>query len=93
MFFKNQNKFSGDGLGDLASMIDFAMLDSRATEKDIISSCNIAYKNRYHGIEVFLVMLKRVKNISQENLMMPLALSVLLTFLLARQPCKIKFIK
>ncbi|MBQ7452810.1 MAG: deoxyribose-phosphate aldolase [Clostridia bacterium] len=61
MFFKNQNKFSSDGLGDLASMIDFAMLDSRATEKDIISSCNIAYKNRYHGIEVFPCYVKTCK--------------------------------
>lgn len=62
MFGKKKKVLVADGLGDLASKVELTLLDPKACEKDIISLCNIAYKNRYLGVVVFPCFVKIAKD-------------------------------
>ena len=44
--------FDASALNSYSSVIEFTLLDPRATTKDIQDLCNIAYKNKYYGVVV-----------------------------------------
>lgn len=39
-----------EGIYDLNKMVDFTLLDARATSNDIEKLCDIAYKNKYYSV-------------------------------------------
>ena len=47
--FKNKTKENADVI-NVNSLIDFTLLDPRATVSDIEKLCDIAYKNQYYGV-------------------------------------------
>lgn len=62
MFKSKKRVLVADGMGDLNSKVELTLLDPKATEKDIISICNIAYKNRYLGVVVYPMFVKTAKD-------------------------------
>ena len=63
-----KKKLVADGLGDLNSRTELAMLDPRASFKDVASSLNIAYKNRYSAVEMFSKFVKDATKYVNEKL-------------------------
>ncbi len=61
MFFKKKQDLISTGSNDINSRVELTLLDARATEKDVVSFCNIAYKNRYLGVVVFPCNVKIAK--------------------------------
>lgn len=47
--FENNKNINTDAL-NVNSMVDFTLLDARATYGDIEKLCDIAYKNQYYGV-------------------------------------------
>lgn len=62
MFGNKKRVLIADGVGDINSKVELTLLEPRATEKDIISLCNIAYKNRFLGVVVFPCFVKFAKD-------------------------------
>ena len=65
MFNKKENN---SDLVDVNSMVEFTLLDPRATEADLEKLCDIAYKNSYYGVCVNPCNVAFVKGYIQSKL-------------------------
>ena len=75
---------------NINSVIDFTLLDPRATEGDIEKLCDIAYKNQYYGVCVNSVNVSYAKSYILKNLSNSLKLISVVGFPLGASSIDVK---
>ena len=73
-----------------SSGIDFTLLDPRATEKDIESLCNIAFKNKYYAVIVSPVFVRFARNFIDTKLSSSIKVGTVVGFPLGGSTIKSK---